>query len=96
MGTRTPTKEVLDEIIDRIVRVAHPDKIILFGSDARGEMRPDSDLELLVVESGPIYQHRLSQAIYMDLFGVRRAVDVLWHKNRIPSTREMILCEQAN
>ena len=59
-------------------------------------MRPDSDLDLLVVESGPIYQRRLSQAIYTNLFGVRRAVDVLLAKNRIPSTREMILCEQAN
>ena len=31
-------QEVLDEIIRRVVEVAQPDRIILFGSAARGEM----------------------------------------------------------
>ncbi|MFH0965458.1 MAG: nucleotidyltransferase domain-containing protein [Planctomycetota bacterium] len=34
---------------DRIVRKFRPEKIILFGSHARGEGRPDSDVDLLVV-----------------------------------------------
>jgi predicted nucleotidyltransferase len=33
----------------RLVRDFHPDRIILFGSQARGEGRPDSDLDLLVI-----------------------------------------------
>ena len=77
MGTRTSTKEILDEIISRIVSMADPDKIILFGSGARGEMKPNSDLDLLVVKSGPVHRRRLSQAIYMNLFGVGRAVDII-------------------
>lgn len=77
MGTRTSTKEILDEIISRIVSVADPDKIILFGSSARGEMKPNSDLDLLVVKSEPVHRRRLSQAIYMNLFGVGRAVDII-------------------
>lgn len=77
MDTRTPAKEVLDEIVSRIVSVAHPDKIILFGSGARGKMGPSSDLDLLVVKSGPIHRRRLSQVIYMNLFGVEHAVDVV-------------------
>jgi len=51
MGTRTSTKEILDEIVSRIVNVAHPDKIILFGSAARGEIGSNSDIDLLVVKS---------------------------------------------
>ncbi len=43
---------ILDEIVRRVVEVAHPDRIILFGSVARGEMGPDSDIDLLVVKSG--------------------------------------------
>ena len=43
------TSAHLDEIVDRIVRHFDPEKIILFGSYARGEARDDSDLDLLVV-----------------------------------------------
>ena len=69
-------QEVLDEIIRRIIEVAEPEKIILFGSAARGEMGPNSDVDLLVVKSG-VHRRRLTQAIYMNLFGVGQAVDVV-------------------
>ena len=36
---------------DRIVRDFHPEQIILFGSHARGEAHPHSDIDLLVVFS---------------------------------------------
>src|SRR5262245_15216591 len=36
-------------MVRRIVRLFHPDKIILFGSHARGDAGPDSDVDLLVV-----------------------------------------------
>ncbi len=67
---------ILDEIVRRIVQVAQPEKIILFGSAARGEMGPHSDVDLLVVKSGA-HRRRLAQAIYMRLFGVGQAVDVV-------------------
>ena len=37
-ANKTVTQETIDEIIRRIVEVAKPDKIILFGSAVRGEM----------------------------------------------------------
>lgn len=43
------SEEVLGEIVQRIVEVAAPRKIVLFGSAARAEMGPDSDIDLLVV-----------------------------------------------
>ena len=67
----------LSEIIRRIVAVAAPEKIILFGSAARGEMGPNSDVDLLVVKSGVVHRGRLAEAIYMNLFGVGQAVDVV-------------------
>lgn len=36
-------------MVNRIVRKYKPDRIILFGSRARGEAGPDSDVDLLVV-----------------------------------------------
>jgi predicted nucleotidyltransferase len=45
------TEEMLQEIVRRIVAAVHPREIIVFGSAARGEMGPDSDLDLLVIKS---------------------------------------------
>ena len=45
------TDQVLKEIVDVIVQAVSPEQIILFGSRSLGEARPDSDLDLLVVES---------------------------------------------
>jgi uncharacterized protein len=39
----------LDRIVQRIVIALEPEKIILFGSRARGEAREDSDADLLIV-----------------------------------------------
>ena len=68
---------ILDEIIRRIVEVAHPDEIILFGSGARGQVGPDSDLDLLVVKSGVPHRRRLAQQIYLTLFGIAVPVDII-------------------
>jgi uncharacterized protein len=40
---------IIDEMVERLVRSFNPLKIILFGSRARGDARPDSDVDLLVV-----------------------------------------------
>ena len=39
----------IKEMVRRIVRQFHPERVILFGSHARGEAGPDSDVDLLVV-----------------------------------------------
>ena len=40
---------LIQEVTRRIVERFHPEKVILFGSHARGNARPDSDLDLIVV-----------------------------------------------
>ena len=40
----------LDEIVQRILSVASPEKIILFGSAVTGEITEDSDIDLLIIE----------------------------------------------
>lgn len=67
----------LQEIISRIVETAHPSRIILFGSFARGEMRPDSDIDLLVIKGGMFNYYHLLGDIYKSLRGVGQAVDVV-------------------
>jgi predicted nucleotidyltransferase len=72
-----PDPAALETLVRRIVEVAHPDRIVLFGSAARGEMGPDSDLDVLVVKSGVEHRRRLAQDIYMNLTGVGVGVDII-------------------
>jgi len=44
-----PTEEAIQEIVATIVRDYHPLAVLLFGSRARGDHRPTSDVDLLVV-----------------------------------------------
>lgn len=68
---------VLAEIVRRIVEVAQPDQIVLFGSAARDEMNANSDMDLLVIKSGLIHRGHLTDKIYMNLLGVGQAVDLI-------------------
>ena len=69
--------EVLPEVIRRIVKTAQPERIILFGSAARGEMGSGSDLDLLVIARPGTHRRRLAQEIYVALIGVSFPVDVV-------------------
>jgi len=72
-----PSREALEEILRRIVQIADPQQIILFGSAARGTMGPDSDLDLLVVTRGPAHRRRLASEIYRQIGNVAYPVDVV-------------------
>ena len=67
---------ILDDIIRRIVEVAQPEQIILFGSAARGDMGAHSDVDLLVVKNGAHRRH-LAKRIYKSLYGAGAPVDVV-------------------
>ena len=69
--------DALAEIVCRIVHVAAPERIILFGSAARGEAGPNSDLDLLVIKPGRYHRGRVTDAIYRSLIGVGEAVDIV-------------------
>jgi predicted nucleotidyltransferase len=57
--------EALKKALDAIIKVADPDKVILFGSQARGEGSPDSDYDLLVLKKGVKHKRKLAQKIHM-------------------------------
>ena len=47
------TETILDEIVQKLVHEIAPEKIYLFGSRGRGDARPDSDVDLLIIENEP-------------------------------------------
>lgn len=51
MGFMTTTTKVINEVVTALVKEAGPERIILFGSHATGAVTPDSDLDLLIVET---------------------------------------------
>ena len=63
-------QELLDSVVRRIVEsivaAVAPEKIILFGSAARGEMTSSSDLDLLVVKD-KCHQRKTAALIYRSL-----------------------------
>jgi predicted nucleotidyltransferase len=77
MKDRTVDPFILEKIVQRIVTCAHPEKIILFGSGARGNMGPDSDIDLLVIKEGEFDAGAITDEIYMNLIGIGQAVDVV-------------------
>jgi predicted nucleotidyltransferase len=68
---------VAQEIVKRILSVASPDKIILFGSAAAGKMTRDSDIDLLVVEPTPGDRRARSVRLRETLRGLGYPFDVV-------------------
>jgi predicted nucleotidyltransferase len=70
------TDSRIQEAVARIVQYAQPLRIVAFGSWARGEQRPDSDLDLAVIlEDGPAALAR--RPSYDLLEGIRMSVDLI-------------------
>jgi predicted nucleotidyltransferase len=68
---------VLSEIVRRVLSVARPDRIIVFGSAATGQMTKDSDIDLLVVEPAPANTHERSVEIRRAVGDIGYPVDVI-------------------
>jgi predicted nucleotidyltransferase len=69
--------EVLDEVKQRLVDGFHPDKIILFGFQARGSADDRSDVNILVVCEISNGRRALRLAMDRALWGLRLARDIV-------------------
>ncbi len=67
----------IPEITRRIIETSHPEKIILFGSYARGNFSADSDLDLLVIVSGVKRLRQESIRVRRALRGLLAPVDIV-------------------
>jgi predicted nucleotidyltransferase len=71
------SETLVDEIIRCIVDVARPQRIILFGSAATGQMAKDSDIDLLVLESAPDDTRKESIRIHEAMRGLGYPFDII-------------------
>lgn len=67
----------LNEVSERIRRIAHPRKIILFGSRARGKNRINSDWDFLVIADSDLPRHKRSSPLYGALSDIPVGMDIL-------------------
>jgi len=73
---------ILDEIVRRILESGQPERIILFGSRARDDARPDSDFDLLVIGQSDEPRYRRSAPLYTRMADLPVEVEIVMYTPR--------------
>ena len=68
---------LMNKIVNRIVDTVHPEKIVLFGSHARGAQKQGSDIDLLVIAHSTEPRYRRSMPLYGALSDIMVSMDIL-------------------
>ncbi len=77
LNTPHVTPDLIQYVADKIARAVNPQKIILFGSWARGEMTEDSDIDLFVVHDSELSNREMYRRIARLLWGRLFGVDLI-------------------
>lgn len=78
------TAELLAEVVRRILAAGAPSRVVVFGSRARGDARPDSDLDLLIIENSNLPRYKRAVPYLRALTGVFPAKDiVVWTPSEV-------------
>ena len=70
-------EELLQIITTRIAEALHPQKIILFGSWARGERSPHSDIDLLIIQESNLTRPQRYAQVRRLFWGMGLPMDIL-------------------
>jgi predicted nucleotidyltransferase len=66
-----------DTLVSRIVTAVHPERVVLFGSHARGDAAPQSDVDILVVADSNRPRYERAVSIYRAVADLPIELDVL-------------------
>ena len=69
--------QVIEELVQKIVKEVQPLRIILFGSAARGDFSADGDIDLLIIMPEGTHRRRTAQKLYRQIRGIPAAFDIL-------------------
>ena len=71
------TERLLAEMVTRIRQALQPERIILFGSRARGTAHANSDFDLLVIKDSDQPRYRRSARLYSILADLPAEVEII-------------------
>ena len=78
------TNALLDEMVGRIRSVGNPQRVVLFGSHARGNANAISDLDILIIEDSNLPRYRRASRYLRALVGLYPAKDiVVWTPSEV-------------
>ena len=69
--------QVIEELVRKILKAIQPQRIILFGSAARGEFGPAGDIDLLIIMPEGTHRRRTAQKLYRQIRGIPVSFDLL-------------------
>lgn len=76
LRTEKITPELINYIVEKIVLEIQPEKIILYGSYARGDFHKDSDIDLFIIKDSEEPSSMIRRKVDALLTGRLFAVDV--------------------
>lgn len=89
MGNKKTNDQTINQLLTIILNKAHPDKVILFGSHARGDAREDSDYDFIILKHNIQNERDVTRPVYRELCesSISVPVDLIacsfekWEKN---------------
>lgn len=78
----TPERELYEEIVRRVLLVTEPEKVVIFGSRARGDHRRDSDIDVLIIGESSQPRHVRSRPLYRAMASLPVEVDIMMYTPR--------------
>lgn len=75
-------EQAIQEAVRRMIRYFNPERVYLFGSAARGDARPSSDVDFLVVLPDSAPKEHLFGGVYRQLAGLTVPIDVVAMRRR--------------
>ena len=69
---------VIQPLVQLIVEHFHPQRVILFGSQARGDAATGSDYDLLIIAPSTLPRWQRTAPVYRLLAGTGVAKDIVW------------------